>query len=62
MKEKKTAGVVILVVGAILIIMSVLADIIGIGGQVGSFGLRQIGGTILGVVLAAVGAFLTFKK
>jgi len=62
MKGRKTAGVIILVVGVILIIVSVLADIIGIGGQGGSFGPRQIGGTVAGVVIAAVGAFLAFKK
>ena len=61
MKGRKTAGVVIFIVGIILIIVSALADIIGIGGQ-GTFGPRQIGGTIAGVVIAAVGAFLAFKK
>ena len=61
MKGKKIGGVIILIVGVILIIVAVLADIIGIGGQ-GSFGLRQIGGIVVGVVIAAVGAFLAFKK
>ncbi|HEB30507.1 MAG TPA: hypothetical protein ENI15_06485 [Spirochaetes bacterium] len=60
MKGRKTAGIVIFIVGIIVIIVFALADIIGIGG--GSFGPRQIGGTIAGVVIAAVGAFPAFKK
>ena len=61
MKGRKIAGLVIFIVGIIVIIVFALADVFGIGNQM-SFGTRQIVGTIAGVVIAAVGGFLTFKK
>jgi hypothetical protein len=57
MKNKKTTGIALLAVGVILLIISLAADVIGIGNWAG-FGLRQFVGTISGVILAVVGFVL----
>ena len=61
MEGKKTAGIVLLVVGIIVLLLSLVADPIGIGGSPG-FGYYQIGGTIVGAILTVVGLVLTVKK
>jgi len=61
MEGKKTAGIVLLVVGIIVLLLSLVADPIGIGGSPG-FGYYQIGGTIVGAILTVVGLVLTLKK
>jgi hypothetical protein len=61
MDRKKIVGVALLVAGAILLILSLIADPIGIGGSP-IFGYKQIGGVIVGVLAAAVGLFLALKK
>ena len=61
MKNQKTTGIVLLVVGAVLLIGSLAADAIGIGGVAG-FGYKQIVGAVLGVIAAVVGYVLYSKK
>ncbi|MFB0536937.1 MAG: hypothetical protein ACETWR_18385 [Anaerolineae bacterium] len=61
MGGKKTAGIVLLVVGIVLLVLSLVADPIRIGGSPG-FGYYQIGGTIVGAILTVVGLVLTLKK
>jgi HD-like signal output (HDOD) protein len=61
MGGKKTAGIVLLVVGIVVLLLSLLADVIGIGGSP-AFGSRQIVGTIVGAVVTLVGLVLTLKK
>jgi len=56
----KTAGIVLLVVGIVVLLLSLLAYPIGIGGP--AFGPYQIVGTIVGAVLAVIGLVLTLKK
>ncbi|NOH01078.1 MAG: hypothetical protein HND47_03445 [Chloroflexi bacterium] len=56
--DKKTIGIVLLTAGVILLIASLTADLIGIGGDPSSFGYRQIIGAATGVIAAAVGYFL----
>jgi hypothetical protein len=58
--NKKTMGIVLLIVGAILLIVSLAADSIGIG--VPGFGLKQIAGTVAGVIVAAIGFVLYSRK
>jgi len=57
MIRKKTVGVVLLVGGILLLILSLLADVIGIGGATG-FGYKQILGAIVGIVAAVRGYFV----
>ena len=54
MANKKTMGTVLLVAGVILLIVSLGADVIGLGGG-GRFGGQQILGTVVGIILVAAG-------
>ena len=58
--SKKTAGIVVLIAGIVIIGLSLLADRLGIG--VAGFGSAQIAGTIVGAIVIALGLFLTSKK
>ncbi len=60
MPANKTASLLLLLVGVVLLAASLLADTIGIGDDPG-FGSQQTMGTIAGAVVAAVGLFLTLK-
>jgi hypothetical protein len=55
------ASIILLVVGVGLLAASLLADVIGIGDDVG-FGRQQTTGTAAGAVITAVGLYLTFKR
>jgi hypothetical protein len=61
MKNQKTIGIALLVVGVVLLIGSLAADAIGIGGMAG-FGYKQIVGAVVGVIAAVVGYVLYSKK
>ena len=52
MANKRTMGIVILVVGVILLVVSLGADVFGGGTR---FGIRQILGTVVGIILIAAG-------
>ena len=56
----KTASRILLVVGIGLLLASLLADVIGIGDDVG-FGRQQMVGTAAGAIVAAIGLFLVLK-
>lgn len=57
MKWDKASGIFLLVLGAALLIVSLLADVIGIGANPG-FGYRQIIGVVLGVIAIIRGIFV----
>jgi len=59
---KKTAGIVLLVVGIVIVVVSLAADPLGLGGSNVVFGLRQIAGTIVGAIVTVVGLVLRLKK
>ena len=54
MANKKTIGTVLLIAGVILLIVSLGADVIGLGGG-GRFGSQQILGAVVGIILLAAG-------
>ncbi len=54
MANKKTIGTVLLVAGVILLIVSLGADVIGLGGG-GRFGSQQILGAVAGIILLVAG-------
>ena len=58
----KTAGIILLVVGIAVAIVSLLADALGIGSNLAAFGPQQIAGTVVGAIVAVVGLFLTLRK
>jgi hypothetical protein len=59
--NRKWLGIILLVVGVVLLILSVVADMIGIGGAPG-FGYKQIAGVIVGILLAGAGWYLNSRK
>ncbi len=61
MKNTRTIGNILLVVGAVILILSLIIDIIGFGGSQ-SFGYKQITGTIVGAATAVAGLILMRKK
>ncbi len=58
--SKKTAGIVALITGIVILGLSLLADRLGLG--VAGFGPMQIAGTIVGAIVIALGLFLILKK
>ncbi len=62
MVNRRTIAIAVTVVGVIVLVISVLADPLGLGGGNTTFGSRQIAGTVAGVIVTAVGLYLTFKK
>jgi hypothetical protein len=61
MKAMKTVGIVALVVGIVLLILSLAANPLGIGNPA-VFGRNQIIGTILGAVAIVAGLILMLRK
>ena len=57
MKREKVSGTFLLVLGVVLLVLSLLADVIGVGGNPG-FGYRQIIGVVLGAVAIIRGVWL----
>lgn len=54
-------GIAILAVGLLVLLVSLGADVIGIGGSTRVFGYKQVAGTLAGVILALVGAFIYLR-
>ena len=61
MERKKTTGVVLFGVGAVILILAIAADPIGFGSSPG-FGWKQILGALVGAVLTVVGLAVGYKK
>jgi hypothetical protein len=51
-----------IVVGVVILVVSLAADYVGIGGGTLGVGPRQIVGTILGAVVATAGLILRLRK
>ena len=58
--EKKKLGSVLTWIGIVILLISVFADFLGIGGYPG-LGTKQIIGTIAGIVLIGIGFLLSRK-
>jgi hypothetical protein len=58
MSRAKNIAMIILVVGILVLLASVLADVIGVGGSPRVFGYRQMMGAAVGCILAIAGAVL----
>jgi hypothetical protein len=57
----KVLGMIAVLVGVVLLLVSVLADYIGLGGAPG-FGTRQIIGALAGAIVALAGFVVMRKK
>jgi len=62
MNLRKTAGILLLVVGIGILILFAAADIFGIGEDPAAFGPWQISGTIAGAIVAVIGLVLLVRK
>jgi len=60
MGNKKTIGIALLAVGGIVLIVSVFADVIGLGGAT-AFGYKQIIGAVAGAIIAGAGFVLYLR-
>ena len=61
MKGRKKAGIVLLVLGAIVLALSLTVDLIGIGGSP-VFGYRQVIGTVGGAIAVVAGLVLALRR
>jgi hypothetical protein len=52
--QKKGLSLIVIVVGIILLLVSLLADVLGIGGYPG-IGFKQIIGAVVGAVITIIG-------
>ena len=59
--SKKTIGFLLIILGVVVLVVSLAADVIGIGGMPG-FGWKQILGTVVGVIVALGGVWLALNK
>jgi hypothetical protein len=58
MARNKGLAIVLLAVGVIILLVSALADILGIGGNPLVFGYKQLAGVAVGAVIALIGGVL----
>jgi hypothetical protein len=59
--SKRTIGFIVILAGLILVILSITADMIGIGAEPG-FGWKQTLGLIVGFLMVAGAGWWTIKK
>ena len=60
MDSKRIVGIVLLVVGVVVLVLALAADMIGLGGFSG-FGRSQIAGAVVGAIAAVAGLVLTLR-
>ncbi len=61
MLTDKSAPILVLIIGIGILLVSPLANVIGIGDDPGN-GLWQATGTIVGVIITVVGLYLTLRS
>jgi len=59
--SQRTLGIVLLVLGIVLLVVSLAADQLGIGSG-GGIGGKQLAGAAVGIVVAVAGGWLTWRK
>jgi fumarate reductase subunit D len=59
--DRRLAGGIVVAIGAVLLLVSALAEPIGLGDSNG-FGLQQAAGVIIGAVVMAVGIALMYVR
>jgi hypothetical protein len=62
MENIKTVGQVLIVIGLIILVVALLADPIGLGGDNSSIGPYQIAGIIVGAIVAVAGVVLVRRN
>ena len=61
MAKGKIIATIMLVVGVAILLMSALADILGLGGSPHVLGYKQMAGVAVGAIVAIVGAVLYWR-
>lgn len=59
--SKRTIGFILIALGAVGVMVSLLADVLGLGTYPGING-AQLLGAVVGIVLAAAGGWMTLRK
>lgn len=59
--SKRTIGLIVMIAGLLLVLLSITADLVGIGAEPG-FGWKQILGVIVGFLMVAGAAWVSRKK
>ncbi len=62
MKMSMLPGIILFEIGALIAIVSIIADFVGMGGPYFMFGPKQIIGTAIGGVLALIGLVDVLRK
>ncbi len=58
--DRRLASGIVVAVGAVLLLVSALAEPIGLGDETGGFGWKQITGVIIGAVVMVLGLALMY--
>jgi hypothetical protein len=61
MTNSKIIATVLLVAGVVILLVSALADILGLGGSPGVLGYKQMAGIAVGAIVAIVGAVFYWR-
>lgn len=61
MENQRTIGTVLLIVGVLILIVSLVADVIGLGATA-RFGYWQITGVVVGALVAIAGLVFALRK
>lgn len=59
--DNKTASIVVVALGALMLLASLTADMTGLGDDPG-FGSQQTIGTVVGIIVLGIGAYLYTKS
>jgi hypothetical protein len=62
MAGKKTVSIVLIVAGIVILVLSLAADLVGLGGSNVVFGPQQIIGAVVGAIVTVVGLVLRLRK
>jgi xanthine/uracil permease len=60
--DRRLAGGIVVAAGAVLLLVSALAEPIGLGDETGGFGWKQTTGVIVGAVVMVVGLALMYVR
>jgi hypothetical protein len=62
MSNRQTVALILFLGGLAVLILSLAADVIGIGREAATFGWAQIVGSLVGVGIAVVGGWLYLRR
>ncbi len=58
----KTIGIIVIILGVLLAAVSLLADVLGLGGDPNAIGWKQLLGAGLGVLVVIIGVWFLGRK